>query len=433
MRARLFRTGLLILLLFAVHSYGHAEEIISEVLVPAEEQNFKRLLVVPYPFYNESIGTGAGVAAIAQGYVQPQMLAVGSVLASTRGTHTSFFMVRNYLVPWLDRVILDPQISSGKFQEIRSYTINSPEFPDELPGSNDSSERNYLEADGTDFWFDFTIKYLLPIGYGKESVFPRLQLDNGVFVSGETGGRQYNPLKSGRTYIELTPFYRQLDLKDGVKTNQKTAGIDFALTWDNTDFRPNPSAGSYQSVFVSRDWGTLDSSAPWTVAGVDITLYLSLGETDTARQRVLVFNFWTVNCLTWDSYSIEDGEKVFHRPPTYKGANLGGLWRLRGYPATRFHGRAAVYYCLEYRHTLDWNPLKKFTLGGRLDVDWIQLVGFSELGRVAQEWKIDTLHKDMKFSLGTGARCMVNNIIVRADLGLSKEDAIVQLFIGHPF
>jgi len=427
------KIGILILIISIVQSTGHSDEIISEVFVPADEQEIRRLLVVPFPFYNESIGTGAGIAAIAQGYIQPQVLVVGAALASARGTHMSFFMLRNYQVPGWNRIIIDPQISSGKFQDIRSYTINSPEFPDERPGSNDSSERNYLEADGTDFWFDIRIKYLLPIGDGKDAIFPRTVLYNGVVISDETVSRRWNPLKSGRTYIELTPFYRQLDLKDGVKTNQKTAGIDFALTWDNTDFRPNPSAGSYQSVFVSRDWGTLDSSAPWTVAGVDITLYLSLGETDTARQRVLVFNFWTVNCLTWDSYSIEDGEKVFHRPPTYKGANLGGLWRLRGYPATRFHGRAAVYYCLEYRHTLDWNPLKKFTLGGRLDVDWIQLVGFTELGRVAQQWKIDTLHKDMKFSLGTGARCMVNNIIVRADLGLSKEDAIVQLFIGHPF
>jgi len=28
---------------------------------------------------------------------------------------------------------------------------------------------------------------------------------------------------------------------------------------------------------------------------------------------------------------------------------------------------------------------------------------------------------------------MVNAIIVRADLGVSREDSLVQLFIGHPF
>ena len=427
------KIGILILIISIVQSTGHSDEIISEVFVPADEQEIRRLLVVPFPFYNESIGTGAGIAAIAQGYIQPQVLAVGAALASARGTYMSFFMLRNYQVPGWSRIIIDPQISSGKFEDIRSYTINSPEFPDERPGSNDSSERNYLEADGTDFWFDIRIKYLLPIGDGKDAIFPRTVLYNGVVVSDETVSRRWNPLKSGRTYIELTPFYREMDLKDGVRTIQRTAGVEFALTYDNTDFRSNPSAGSYQSVFLSRDWGGFDSSAPWTVAGIDFTTYYSLGESETSRQRVAVFNFWTVNCLTWDSYSLEHGQRVYHRPPTYKGATLGGLWRLRGYPATRFHDRAAVYYALEYRHTLVWNPLQQFTLQGRLDTDWIQLLGFMELGRVAPEWKIKTLHKNMKWSYGAGLRLMINNIIVRADLGVSSEDAIVQLFIGHPF
>jgi hypothetical protein len=88
---------------------------------------------------------------------------------------------------------------------------------------------------------------------------------------------------------------------------------------------------------------------------------------------------------------------------------------------------------LEYRHTLDWNPLKRFTFNGRLDVDWLQMVGFSEVGRVAPNWNFDELHEDIKWSLGAGIRTMVNNIIVRADMGISEEDTILQLFIGQPF
>ena len=152
-----------------------------------------------------------------------------------------------------------------------------------------------------------------------------------------------------------------------------------------------------------------------------------------ARQRVIAFNFWTVDCLTWDSFHTEEGRTVYHRPPTYKGASLGGLWRMRGYPASRFYDRSAIYYGLEYRHTLRWNPLENFTLKGRLDVDWIQVVAFGELGRVAPEWEIDTLHEDMKWTLGAGVRAMANNIVVRADLGVSSEEVIAQLFIGQPF
>ncbi|MEJ2690819.1 MAG: hypothetical protein P8130_12900 [Deltaproteobacteria bacterium] len=321
----------------------------------------KRLLLLPFPFFNDTIGTGLGAAMVAEGYVQPQMLTVASLLGSTDGTYLGFVMVRNYQVPFLKRLILDPQISSGKYQDIKSYTRNAPGFDNERAGSNDSSPDNYFKADGTDFWFDFKMKFLLPIGHGKDTIFPKITLDKGVFVSGDTGGEVWNPLTSGRTYVEITPFYRSQELDDLQKTTQKTAGLDFALLYD------------------------------------------------------------------------EDGQVVYHRPPTYKGANLGGLFRLEGYPATRFHDRAAIYYAAEYRHTLNWNPLKDFTLNGRLDVEWFQLVGFAELGRVAPSWSIGTLHEDMKATVGAGLRIMANNIIVRFDLGLSDEDGILQLFIGHPF
>ena len=66
-------------------------------------------------------------------------------------------------------------------------------------------------------------------------------------------------------------------------------------------------------------------------------------------------------------------------------------------------------------------------------VDWFQVAAFGELGRVAPEWKIDTLHEDMKWTLGAGVRAMANNIVVRADLGVSSEEVIVQMFIGQPF
>ncbi len=167
--------------------------------------------------------------------------------------------------------------------------------------------------------------------------------------------------------------------------------------------------------------------------GGETNKYFDLGSSETARQRVLALSFWTTDCLTWNSSHTENGEEVFHRPPTYKGATLGGLWRLRGYPSTRFNDRSAIYYGIEYRHTLNWNPLHSITLNGRLDVDWFQLVGFSEIGRVAPTWSLSGLHKDMKWSLGAGVRTMVNNLIIRADLAASEEDAILQLFIGQPF
>jgi hypothetical protein len=426
------KAGLVVLVAFGlltVCSFGFAGEQDSD----SKQGENKRLLALPFPFYNHTIGAGLGGAVIAEGYVQPQMLTVGAGLFSAEGTYMVFALVRNYRVPWIKRLILDPQISSGEFENIKSYAINNPAFPDEKAGSNDSSKGNYVEADGSDFWFEFKMRYLLPVGEGADTIFPRTNVDNGVAVLEKYGGEHWNPLRSGRTYFELTPFYRDQDLSDDNGTVQKTAGIDLAVEYDNTDYRLNPSGGSYQRFFFSRDWGGFDSSAPWSVVGAEGAKYFPLGPSRTSRQRVVALNFWTVDCLTWNSSHQEDGQTVLHRPPTYKGANLGGLWRLKGYPASRFNDRSAIYYGMEYRHILKWNPLQDITLNGRMDVDWIQLTAFGELGRVAPSWTLDTLHEDMKWTLGTGVRAMVNHLVVRADLGFSSEDAIVQLFIGQPF
>ena len=400
---------------------------------PAEKHDYKRLLVIPFPFYNDTVGSGVGVAAVSEGYIQKQVLTVASGLYSAEGTYLTFLYMRDYQLPWIKRIFLSPKGSYGELQNISFYKGINSDFPNERAGSNDSSEDNFTEADGSDYWFDLNIKYLLPIGHGKDNILSPIKLEDGVLVSGQTGGEHWSPLKSGRTFFELEPFFRNQELDDEEGSVQKTAGIEFALTYDNTDFPYNPSKGNYLRMFFDRDWGAFDSSAPWSVWGGEYSQYFSLGSSEHARQRSIALNFWSVDCPTWDSSHTEDGETVFHRPPSYKGANLGGLWRLRGYPSTRFNDRAGIYYGLEYRHMLSWNPLKDFTLKGRLDVDWFQLVGFGELGRVAPEWKFDELHKDMKWSAGVGLRSYINNLIVRLDVAKSEEDVIAQLFIGQPW
>ena len=39
----------------------------------------------------------------------------------------------------------------------------------------------------------------------------------------------------------------------------------------------------------------------------------------------------------------------------------------------------------------------------------------------------------MKWSAGLGLRGLVNNLVVRADLGFSDEGGEVQMMISHPF
>ncbi len=443
---------LLILSLWSNESYAQKTNINSNSLtttdtaistenIPDKEAESKRrLLILPFPFYNDTIGTGVGIAAIAEGYVQKQMIAIGAALVSDNESGYGFLKIKNLQLPWIKRVFLEPEFFAGEFGTIDIYLDGNPDFTDETSGNNDSSKDNFIEAEGTDIFFESKIKFLLPIGNGKDHLIPKYKFEDGILTAGATGGEQWNPFRGGRTYFETTPFYREQNANSeddsanrDEKFLQRTAGIELALIYDNTDFLPNPSSGSYQEFSITRDWGGLDSSNSWTVWKIDLQKYFSLGASASARQRVIALNFWTVDTPTWDSYNREDGDKKFHRPPTYKGANLGGLWRLRGYPATRFHDQAAIYYGAEYRHIPNWNPLKDITLGNRLNVDWLQLVGFVELGRVAPAWNIETLHEDMKWNAGAGIRVLANNVIVRIDLAGSEEEALAQVFIGHPF
>ena len=296
----------------------------EDTVAPAKEpESKKRLLTVPYPFFNDTIGSGLGVAVIAEGYIQPQVLTVGSGLVSTEGTYLMFLMMRNYQSPWMKRVFLEPATSYSDAKEIKFYGGSNPSFPGQRPGANDSDEDNFSEADGTDGWFDFSIKYLLPIGHGRDHILPQRQLDNGLLVSGQTGGEHWNPLKSGRTYFELKPFFRDQELKDAANTSQKTAGIEVALTYDNTDFPSNPAKGNYLRVFFDRDWGGMDSSAPWSVWGGEFSQYFDLGSAEHARQRVVAFNFWTVHSPTWDSSHTENGQNGVSQAPNIQGSEPG--------------------------------------------------------------------------------------------------------------
>ncbi len=391
-----------------------------------------RLLTIPFPFYNETIGPGLGAAVIGEGYLQPQAGFVTAALVGS-GTYSVYFKALNFQFPRFQRLLLEPDFNTAKYHDVETYTgTNNPGFPGERAGSNDSDKNNFIRSDVEDQWVNLVLKFLLPIGQGKERILPKLVLDRGVFVSGDTGGDAWNPVTSGRTYVEVIPFVRRQTLIDNNIT-LKTAGIDIGLRYDNTDFRLNPSKGSMQRVWFVRDWGALDGTAPYSVVGAEFAKYFPLGPSERARQRVIAFDFWTVNCLTWNDTSTVNGTETFQRPPAYKGASLGGLNRLRAYPATRFNDKAGILYTLEYRYLLDWNPLQNVTWGGRLEVDWFQIVGFGEVGRVAPSWNLGTLHERMKYDAGVGVRAMVNHIVVRIDVAAGTEGWATQMFVGHPF
>lgn len=143
------RYGLLFFLLAHFISQGYAQESVGTFSPkkPEGEGPGRRLLVMPYPFYNSTIGTGLGLACIAEGYGQERMLTVGTGLVSAQGTYMLFLMVRNFRAPFCRRLIIDPQTSVGRFENIKSYILDNPNFPGEDAGSNDSSQDNYIELE----------------------------------------------------------------------------------------------------------------------------------------------------------------------------------------------------------------------------------------------------------------------------------------------
>ena len=261
---------------------------------------------------------------------------------------------------------------------------------------------------------------------------PRYELVDGLPVGGFTGARSLNPLASGRAFVDFRPFYRsQQSDGDDISTTISTNGIDLGLTWDNRDFPTNPARGQSVSLAWSRDFGAFNSSEAWTVLQAEVDQYCELKNLRHIRQTVLALNAWSTDTPSWER--LADGS-VANRPPAYTGATLGGLWRMRAYPAQRFNDRAAIYYAAELRVIPEWNPFNAWSaFQSYANVEWLQFVPFVEVGRVAPDWNLSTLHSHMKWSAGFGIRAWASGFVLRVDTALSEEGASVQMMISQPF
>jgi len=170
------------------------------------------------------------------------------------------------------------------------------------------------------------------------------------------------------------------------------------------------------------------------VGDFEFSKYVSLGASEKFRRNMLAFDFWTSNAFSWNRTSIQDGQIVNQRPPAYLGSTLGGLWRMRGYPTSRFNDKAAVYYAIEHRLIPQWNPFTNIEwIQEHLGIEWWQWVMFVEAGRVAPAWSVSKLHSAMKWDAGIGVRAMAKGIVVRVDMAGSREGMGVSMMVGQPF
>jgi len=423
-------TGLLILLIITAvnaHAVG--------VTVGPDGKTRTSVLQLPFAFYNQSFGAAAGYVYGITGWPQKQSTLLSTTIGGTTGSAMSFLIGKDLQIPFVQRWFVDPVMSVGYFKDSESYGNGNPDYPDEQAGSNDSDEDNYVEGSGWDNYFRIKFKYLLPMGQGKDTIINTYKVSGGHLIDGATGGESMNPFTSGVTYLEFRPFYRSQAVDgDDVDTKVKTNGLDIGVYWDNRDYFANPKRGNSWRMKYSEDFGKLNSSGEWTSMEGEVDQYFELGEstiTSYFSSRILALDFWTSYSPSWDTQS--DGS-IDDRPPTYQGATLGGLWRMRGYPSSRFSDRAAIYYCAELRLTLKSNPFDHWDwIQKYVGVQWVQVVPFVEVGRVAPEWDMDRLHSDMKYDAGLGFRLLAKGMTVRIDFAGSEEGFATQMIIAQPF
>jgi len=399
----------------------------------------KDIAYIPYVFSTDSTGFAGGVGVIKQGFLQPQTTAIATLFygseqeiitnseADTANFSGGFVGIFDYLVPGSDRLLFSALGMKSYFPQARYYIYDR---------SNDSDEESYVETSGdTDFIYA-TLKYVLPMGDGLDNPEGHYVLNRGFAVGRENygGGK---PFVTGRTSLGVSGFYEHNTFENylpssphssnGIKS-WDTNGLRFFLDHDNTDYDLNPSRGYQFRLQYSKDFGWADSEQSWDFLEFKYNHYIDLPTFSFTQQNVLAMSFWTGYSFSWESndQSLDD-----HRPPPWEGARLGGMFRMRAYDTNRFSDKATIYGTAEYRAILDWNPFRKSEYLP-VTVDWLQVVGFVEAGRVNDSYNFDLL-QDMKFDVGVSLRAMAAQVPVRIDVAYGEEGVNFWVMVFQPF
>lgn len=395
----------------------------------------KEVLIIPYVFPSDSMGTTGGIGGMIKGYGQKQLLFGATAFTSKDGANSGIAGMWDYKLSWFDRLYISAILSVGHYPRQRAYTQLNRTGDETEAGGNNSNKKDFIEDNGLDNWFELKLEYVLPIGSMRNKSYASYRLSDGLLVSGTTGGELWNPFKTGITVMMFKQFnrYQRYDTSNG--TIEGTIHpVEFGLLYNNTDFPVNPSRGSSQYIGITHDMGWMESEAGWTFIELEVSKYFNLGQTRHARQRVLALNFWTGDSPSYEIRFDNSGNKyIYKNPPFYEGGQLGGFYRMRAYPNNRFNDRSVVYTTVEYRYTPKWNPVQDVSCLKFLKLDWFQIVGYIEGGRVTNRYELSELFSDWKTDIGMGIRAMVAGGVVRFDVATSDENTTAWVMFRHPF
>ena len=394
---------------------------------------------VPYCFYSNLLEWAFGGFLGINGLLHENTITKAGAYISTNSSILGYLQMEDFQLPFYPRIFLKPDLLGGKIGIVQNYSAQpGTKTYGTNAGQNESDKDNYFETDGIYQWYEMTLKYLLPIGWAKDSCIAAPKLKNGILQSGATGGYDLNPLVSGRTFVGVRVFYNSLKMeKNSTEIVGIGSGFDFTLNVENLDYFWNPTRGYNFSLSYIIDSKALNSSSSFKIIKSDLALYIPLSPVESLSPDVLAFDVQSCHTPTWDDYDIETINNIniskYHRPENFIGAALGGHSRMRGYAEYRYFDCSSIYYCAEYRKILPWNPFNGWWLTKKIGVDWIQLAAFGELGRVAPYWRLSTLHEDMKWDIGLGARFFMGGVLIRLDVAAGKEGTMVQMFYNYSF
>ncbi|UTZ23162.1 BamA/TamA family outer membrane protein [Vibrio campbellii] len=394
--------------LFSVLAFSASLFLSPQIVAKEKDSAF-----VPFYFSTETLGSTVGLAGVAKGVGQPQAALFGMGLYSEKDSYVGFLSAFNYALS--SNLLFSTQMYQARFDDNPYYLGDQ--------GSNSSSTEDKTVTNGDEENYKLEFKYLLPWGNVREhGLLGAFQPVRDVSFA--------SPVDSGVSSIIFTPFYssRELDIYNDKK--EEATGFSLTFDWDNRDSVRNTTRGSHTSFDLTTGAESLQSEDLWLKWEFQNSQYYSLGPLgDWFDQQVLAFDFYTADTPTWNKC---DGA-VCARPPEQEQARLGGLYRLRGYTAGRYHGRSAIHYSAEYRVLPDWQPLDDIPLINYYDLPWWQWVAFAEVGRVADDYDLKTLHEDMKWNVGGAVRFQVEGIVVRAEMAKGADEGTFRVMINQPF
>ncbi|MCG9738368.1 hypothetical protein L1D32_09400 [Shewanella insulae] len=389
------------------------DDLAPQVQIRSDDGIEAEYVAVPFIFATETLSTSVGAAGVVKhaGQRQASLFALG--LGTANDSWVTYLGAYDYQLPGIDSWLFSAEYYRARYTEGIFY----------VPGQTVPSTPERVVTQGDESFARLHLKYVLPWGRGAEGAAASLR-------SAPNGSHEWNPLTSGVSSMELTPFYTEQRLQGYESLPQSARGLELELAWDNRDDRENSKQGGRTSLTLTRDWGSARRQS-WTTWEFEQSLYLSQGKSDWFDSRVLAFNFYLADTPTWNDY--DEASQAYRRPPSFAGVSLGGFKRLRGYSGDRFTGRSALLYAAEYRVEPKWQPLKRLAVFRWFDIPWWQWTVFAEAGRVSDEFSLDSLHSQMKASFGGGIRFEVEGVVVRTDLAFGEEESQFWIMVNQPF